>query len=400
MTGSIGDLVESQADRGEKDIETFTMAAIEPPVLMQETEYTVLEQTLTESDRGRRFLAEFLRRNRSTETNTILDAIGRLEKVMRRERTVPDLNRIKLDLAEMHEAIERTKREIANIKMEDEEGNRFTTTSSELDAIVTQTERATQDILAAAERIQEQAWTLREAGADDAVCDEIDAKATEIFMACSFQDLTGQRTQKVVHVLRYLESRINLMIGIWGIAEVKADETAGPVDTRPDAHLLNGPQMDGKGVSQSFVDSMMDTESPTSPLYDMEFGHAGDAAAQSQSQSQSKSVPGTAPKAAAVAAAVATVETASEQLDAATIEAIFDETGDDFASADGNADEVMNAADIDALFDTHGDDEDTATAGDEGTADAAWEEEEMAVTAEENDPLAMLSENERQALFS
>ena len=38
---------------------------------------------------------------------TILDAIGRLEKVMHRERTVPDLNRIKLDLADMQEAISR-----------------------------------------------------------------------------------------------------------------------------------------------------------------------------------------------------------------------------------------------------------------------------------------------------
>ena len=29
----------------------------------------------------------------------------------------------------------------------------------------------------------------------------------QIYTACSFQDLTGQRTGKVVQVLRYLESR-------------------------------------------------------------------------------------------------------------------------------------------------------------------------------------------------
>lgn len=382
MPESIGVCVESRAERGEEDIETFTMAAIEPPVLIQETEYTVLEQTLTESDRGRRFLAEYLRRHRSSETNTILDAIGRLERVMHRERTVPDLNRIKLDLADMQEAIERTKREIANIKLEEDDGNRFTNTSSELDAIVTQTERATQDILAAAERIQEQAWTLRENGADDSVCDEIDAKATEIFMACSFQDLTGQRTQKVVQVMRYLESRINLMIGIWGIAEMKAEDTAGPVDTRPDAHLLNGPQLDGKGVKQNEVDDMLFMSAAATQAaepFDMEFVRNDN----------------TAPE----ADAPVNITTSAKQLDAATIEAIFDETGDDFATADedDSADEVMDADSIAALFDT---DTSGADAVEEASADAAWEEEEVMAAADGDDPLAMLSENERQALFS
>ena len=382
MPESIGVCVESRAERGEEDIETFTMAAIEPPVLIQETEYTVLEQTLIESDRGRRFLAEYLRRHRSSETNTILDAIGRLERVMHRERTVPDLNRIKLDLADMQEAIERTKREIANIKLEEDDGNRFTNTSSELDAIVTQTERATQDILAAAERIQEQAWTLRENGADDSVCDEIDAKATEIFMACSFQDLTGQRTQKVVQVMRYLESRINLMIGIWGIAEMKAEDTAGPVDTRPDAHLLNGPQLDGKGVKQNEVDDMLFMSAAATQAaepFDMEFVRNDNTAPEADEP--------------------VTVTTSAKQLDAATIEAIFDETGDDFATADedDSADEVMDADSIAALFDT---DTSGADAVEEASADAAWEEEEVMAAADDDDPLAMLSENERQALFS
>lgn len=133
----------------------------------------------------------------------------------------------------MQEAIERTKREIANIKHESDDGNRFIEASNELDAIVTKTEAATQEILAAAEAIQEHAWTMREAGADEASCDDIDARATEIFMACSFQDLTGQRTQKIVNVLQYLESRINMMISIWGIQGASADDGAYIEDNRP-----------------------------------------------------------------------------------------------------------------------------------------------------------------------
>lgn len=151
--------------------------------LIGDAEYHTLEQTLMESDRGRRFLREFLNRNKTPETSEILGAIHRLEKVVTHQRKVPNLDKIRLDIADMHEAIERTKSEIANIKDEGDESNRFVDASHELDAIVTQTEGATQSILEAAEQIQEKAWVLRENGADDATCDDIDAKATEIFMA-------------------------------------------------------------------------------------------------------------------------------------------------------------------------------------------------------------------------
>ncbi|WP_186424412.1 protein phosphatase CheZ [Pannonibacter sp. I15F10I1] len=375
------------------------MAETEPPVLIPEHEYLTLEQTLSESDRGRRFLTEYLRRHRSSETNSILDAIARLEKMMRRERSVPDLNRIRLDIADMHEAIERTKREISNIKKEDEESNRFTDASHELDAIITQTEGATQDILNAAEKIQEYAWTLRENGADEAVCDDIDAKATEIFMACSFQDLTGQRTQKVVHVLRYLESRINLMIGIWGIEDVNADDTAGPVDSRPDAHLLNGPQLAGKGVSQSFVDDVMggEAEDQSSGFFSVEFGN--EPAAPAPSPAAKAAAAQAAKPAAKAAPAPAKIEEDQhvDQLDAATIDAIFEQTDEAFAGEAGfdDPEQEMGEDDIAKLFDMGGGDE---TPAEETQADAEWEAAEE--FSEDEDPLAMLTESERQALFS
>lgn len=235
---------------------TTLMADMGTPSAIRESDYDAILTALTDTDRGRWFLQEYTKRNQKPDTQVVLEAIGRLEKAMTRERAVPSIDRIRLDIADMQEAIERTKREIANIKHEQEDGNRFIEASNELDAIVTKTESATQEILAAAEAIQETAWTLRENGADEASCDDIDARATEIFMACSFQDLTGQRTQKIVQVLQYLESRINLMISIWGIEDATATDTKFVEDKRPDAHLLNGPQLDGKGVSQNAVDEM------------------------------------------------------------------------------------------------------------------------------------------------
>lgn len=409
-------------------------ATQQEPELIGEAEYHTLEQTLLESDRGRRFLKEYLNRHKTPETTEILGAIQRLEKVVTRERTVPDLDKIRLDIAEMHEAIERTKAEIANIKAEgDDDSNRFVDASHELDAIVTQTEGATQSILEAAEQIQEQAWVLRENGADDAACDEIDAKATEIFMACSFQDLTGQRTNKVVQVLRYLESRINLMIGIWGIEGVEAEDTAGPVDTRPDAHLLNGPQRSGRGVCQNSVDELM---SVSDDVFNAALEESGTDATSEAPAPQD--VPATASEAdvdaimaggdepmdasaiddmfAAAPAEPAEAEAEDEEidpdatLDEAAIELLFDTEVD--AVADEVEAEVEAEAEADVEIEAESDAEDVADimaeaevedeAELEAEADVAWELEEEAASDEEitDDPLQQLSEAERQALFN
>lgn len=231
-------------------------------------DFDAIAAAVMETTRGRWFLAEYARRNRSADTDAVLAKLEGIERTIRRDRAVPDIDRIRLDLADMAEAISRTKQEIAQMKIETEHGGRFADASQELDAIVSQTESATNEILLAAESIQETAWTLREAGVSDELCDKLDVQATEIYTACSFQDLTGQRTRKVVTVLRYLESRINAMIGIWGLEDEEVEAAAsgtGPIDhtdTRPDAHLLNGPQLLGRGMGQNAVDDLMvdDTE--------------------------------------------------------------------------------------------------------------------------------------------
>ncbi|MDR3495103.1 MAG: chemotaxis protein [Ancalomicrobiaceae bacterium] len=266
----------------------MTMSSEATPLAIED--YDAIEAAVMETARGRWFLTEYARRHRQADTLTIVETLERIERTINRQRKVPDIDRIRLDLADMAEAIIRTKQEIFQMKVEADEGGRFAEASNELDAIVSQTEQATETILQNAEKAQELAWTLRENGAVPELCDQLDEHITEIYTGCSFQDLTGQRTRKVVTVLRYLESRINSMTGIWGIDEVddntgadgaKSDEhrdslpslveavesaphfefdnsLSNPFDTRPDAHLLNGPQLVGRGIDQTDVDSLMD----------------------------------------------------------------------------------------------------------------------------------------------
>lgn len=231
---------------------------------LRESDYEAIEAAVMETEKGRWFLFEYARRHRSADTDVVIEAIGRLELMLKRERR-PDADRIRLDIGEMKDAIERTKLEIAQIKSDGRSPlSRFDRASNELDAIVEQTEGATSEILGSAEKIQELAWTMREAGVDNDLCDEIENLTTNIYMACSFQDLTGQRTQKVVQVLRYLENRINAMIDIWGMDESEVQNTSAEKrvavnahDHRPDAHLLNGPALAGEGIEQNLVDDIL-----------------------------------------------------------------------------------------------------------------------------------------------
>ncbi|MER2267548.1 hypothetical protein [Methylobacterium oxalidis] len=204
-----------------------SLSTIEP------SEYDLIEATMSESARGRWFLSEYARRNRSADTDILLGAIGRLESAVTGERGLDGVGRLRGDLMEMASAIARTKAEIAAISAPDQDQTRLSVASEALDAIVRATERATSDILGAAEEVQEAAWTLRERGADAAICDELDRRATQIYTACSFQDLTAQRTSRIVHTLRYLEERLIAMIGIWGDDGLEIPPAPGAQGYRP-----------------------------------------------------------------------------------------------------------------------------------------------------------------------
>ncbi|MGN7124861.1 hypothetical protein [Methylorubrum thiocyanatum] len=215
------------------------------------SQYDAIEDAVRETERGRWFLAEYARRNRNADTEVLLDAIRRIESVVSTADRPDDVGRFRGDLMEMADAIARTRAEVAALSAPDQGESRLTVASEALDAIVRATERATSDILSAAEEVQEAAWTLRETGADSEMCDALDRHATQIYTACSFQDLTAQRTSRVVHTLRYLENRIASMIGIWG----NPDDAVPSLDERARAEAA-------AALDQSDVDRFLDMEGP------------------------------------------------------------------------------------------------------------------------------------------
>lgn len=215
--------------------------------------YEVIARAMAESERGRWFLDEHARRNRGPDTGTLLDAIARLESAVTAQRPPDDLAHLRGNLLDMANAISRTKAEIAAISAPGQDQTRLGSASEALDAIVRTTERATSDILGATEQMQEAAWLLRERGVEPEFCDRLDRHATQIYTACSFQDLTAQRTGRIVHTLRYLEDRLASMIAIWDAEGERVPQAPERAEAAAD-------------LCQSDVDRFIDAEGPAIPV--------------------------------------------------------------------------------------------------------------------------------------
>ncbi len=391
-----------------------------PPAPLRENDYEVIEAAVMETEKGRWFLAEYARRHRAADTALVLSAIERLEGMLKRERR-PDADRIRLDIGEMKDAIDRTKAEIAQLKQDGggADGNRFERATNELDSIITQTEAATSEILGAAEKLHEISFSMREGGVEAEVCDAVEALVMTIYTACSFQDLTGQRTQKVVHVLRYLETRINAMVEIWGIeqdAPPAAAPAGGTADGRPDAHLLNGPALAGEGIDQSAVDDLMGEVEPVdafvpdlpaseTPVADP-FGtddHWGEEPEIDWAIPQDGADGGESPPLSTTAEDASAAEAEADVTEAAEAEA----DGSERTSFDGG---FERSAAGDSSADRPGDSPEVEPPGDDLVAASAAMETAIGVLrdvsgavsarAGDDDPLKRLSRAERQALFS
>jgi len=219
--------------------------------------YAAIEAALAQHPRGRWFLAEYARRNRTADTQTLLEAITKLEMAVLRPQRQQESSHVLSELVAMSEAIARTRREISQITPPSKLDAHLVNATEELDQVVEATETATSEILQAAEEIQEVGWTLRERGNEAELCDMLDQRTTDIYTACSFQDITGQRTAKVVQTLRFIEQRINAMIEIWGVDDIASRFAALESMAEQEQHLANGPQRRGLGLGQDDIDAML-----------------------------------------------------------------------------------------------------------------------------------------------
>lgn len=171
---------------------------------------------------------------------------------------------IRTDLEDLADFIQVTKSDILMIDPEGIPDEHLPVATVELDAIVRATEEATNNIMEAAEAIEQVAAEL-----DTDKNETLVNATTKIFEACGFQDITGQRISKVIAALQDVESKVEGLIEILGDKDPKAREerrrkraaereakTNKASQEANEEAMLQGPQLPEAAISQDDIDSL------------------------------------------------------------------------------------------------------------------------------------------------
>lgn len=177
-------------------------------------------------------------------------------------RNIPSIDvSVRDDVEDLASYIRETKAEIMTLKPEEIADEHVPAATIELDAIVNATEEATHSIMEAAERIEGVANAI-----DPAQAEVLINATTQIYEACGFQDITGQRISKVIRALKEIEAKVDALTFAFGDEdeaqrlarqerrkrrrEQEHDESVAAGDVR------EGPQLPSSAVNQNDIDAL------------------------------------------------------------------------------------------------------------------------------------------------
>jgi chemotaxis protein CheZ len=160
------------------------------------------------------------------------------------------------EVEELANTLANARAEIAALQADDITESHIPSATDELDAIVAHTAAATDIILECCEKLDVLGPTLT--GDAARVVQDV---TTQVYEACSFQDITGQRITKIVATLKSIESKVAHIIDVFGRDHFTARPTDGVATESPSevtaASLLNGPQLPTNAMDQSTIDALL-----------------------------------------------------------------------------------------------------------------------------------------------
>jgi chemotaxis protein CheZ len=166
-----------------------------------------------------------------------------------------DVSAIVQELASVADYIRHIKSEIGVLRANELCRDRLPLAHEELGSVVKATASATHTIMSAAEEIlgteDESPETYRST---------VELKLLEIFEACSFQDITGQRITRVLEALEQVEKRLGRFASAVNIRDraEAVDPEEALRQARREVLLLNGPQDEDKAIAQDDIDKLFD----------------------------------------------------------------------------------------------------------------------------------------------
>ena len=205
-------------------------------------------------------LDRFLRRHPDLDGRALLNMV---EQAVERQSVPaagadkPLQSQLREDAQDLAEVIRRARADIAALNPEAITEEHLPVAGEELEAIVSATETATHEIMEAAEAIEASLEPCPPEAAES-----ISNAVTQIFEACSFQDITGQRISKVVNALQQVEAKVGNMLATLGGQTGQPSAAQGAPDAQElteedrEQALMNGPQSVEQTPSQDDIDAL------------------------------------------------------------------------------------------------------------------------------------------------
>lgn len=157
------------------------------------------------------------------------------------------------ELAGIADYITRLRREIGALRANEFSRDRIPMAHEELGSVVSATASATNTIMASAEAI-----LALPPSPPAAYRSGVEHHINDIFEACAFQDITGQRIARVAEALELLERRLSHFAEAVNARDHKdeVDPAEAAREERRQTLLLNGPQAPEAATSQDEIDAL------------------------------------------------------------------------------------------------------------------------------------------------
>jgi len=160
-------------------------------------------------------------------------------------------NAIFKELRALLQIIDTAREELGAARAQDIKDKHIPTATDELDAVVEATAEASGTIMDCCDAIQEQTADL-----DGEKAEAINQQVFNIYEACSFQDITGQRITKVVSSLKNIEAKVEQLLDTIASKLPGIEDGIVPAEEEEES-LVNGPQLPQNAMNQDDIDKLL-----------------------------------------------------------------------------------------------------------------------------------------------
>ena len=169
-----------------------------------DVDYDAVEDAVLETAKGRWFLAEHARRNRVADTQTLLDALKKIESSVGPAAGAADITPIV-------DAIRQTRAEIAAVRNHMlEDGGALDDNPRLYDAIVEDAKASASELMSRTGSLQTAAGLLKADGADTSV---LETETSGLQSLAWRQDVMSQRIGKALGLLAHIGDRLEALTG-------------------------------------------------------------------------------------------------------------------------------------------------------------------------------------------